>query len=442
MTLGTNHQSKVQVDQPCNCKVCCASDSSINHYRRRAMLGLLAGLMLSRMLPARAGDDLLDPSQIGTAKNLGAEDLLDPTQMNAKAAPSGASKHSSAYARDMAVSVVSSLNSLTLSAASLVDEVNNLDKKIRELAAKQKTLQDEMVIKLGEYRSGLFCSGCNKTKSEILARGETFPHPGQTIIRPTPEQIAAKERELQTPIDNISRELRELRKKREKAVAERDEAMQQIEAGLALWQTSISFENSLILQDDDKKETAYKSERAKYEMKIEALKMAKKDSAKSASDKNEIKNLSDSSARLNSQRADQRRITRRNQAQAKIDAENECNKLNDYFSRGSLSQLTTLVANTGFVSPSMNFNGLGGLYRMGNYDVSQHDEVLPAVNSFIASFRSSPNYNPENAFTQPVPDVPYMQKLKGTLKDMLKCDPDAGEKCAPPRKNVGTGVRG
>jgi hypothetical protein len=75
------------------------------------------------------------------------------------------------------------------------------------MGLKRLKLIDFKTIQMADYRAGLFCSGCNQTKTQILAKNEPFPHAGQQIIKPTPEQIAAKDRELQGPIDRIEGEL-------------------------------------------------------------------------------------------------------------------------------------------------------------------------------------------------------------------------------------------
>ena len=141
--------------------------------RTLVLTALLVSLLLVSMHSANAADDLLDPGKIGSArKNVGTEGLLDPTHLGAKSVKSTTAtgrRHSTDYARNMAASVVNSLDSLTRSAASLNDEIIKLDKNVRELAVKQKKLQDDMETKMEEYRSGLFCSGCSKTRSEILA---------------------------------------------------------------------------------------------------------------------------------------------------------------------------------------------------------------------------------------------------------------------------------
>lgn len=245
-----------------------------------AWVSFSAGLLLVTAAWVQANDNLLDPAQIGAArKSMSTEKLLDPGAVGARSrAPSDASvvrsannRPSSAYARDMAESVVQSLASLTRAAADKVDEIASLDSKAAEMSDQTQKLQDEMEHKMGEFRSGLFCSGCKKTKSEILASGSTFPHPGQKIIRPTPEEIVAKERELQAPIDLLNGQLHTNRANRQKLVTERDEALTQIGFGLNLWRTSVSFEIALITMDEQDSLAAHNLTRRAAEEQVEKL---------------------------------------------------------------------------------------------------------------------------------------------------------------------------
>lgn len=76
----------------------------------------------------------------------------------------------------------------------------------RQLAEFQAELTRERAqrdIKLADYRAGLFCSGCGKTKTEILAKREEFPHRGQSIVRLGEKELREKERDLQASIDEL-----------------------------------------------------------------------------------------------------------------------------------------------------------------------------------------------------------------------------------------------
>lgn len=444
-------QNTTRAPKHCTCGTCGQSGDGAqpNLHRRRALSGLFAGLLLTQMRPARASDDLLDPGQIGAArKSVAAEGLLDPARLGGSktgqttATPTPHRRRSNrqppSYARNMADSVVSSLDDLTRAAAKLVDEVIKLDARADELASKLRTLQEEMERKLGEYRSGLFCSGCDKTKSEILARGEEFPHPGQTIIRPTQAQIDAKERALQIPIDHAARELRENRARRAQAVNERDEALLQIGFGLSLWRTSITLETALIWLDEEESAAANKVEYDKAENQIGKL---RRESyvLKSPREKEvarEIKMWTEIQEKLDRQRRADRRDSQNALMRAAAKVGDEQSTLQGYIGRDRLSQVLTAAVQTGPIGVGAGFNDLGGLYRMGNYSLADHDEVLPSVNSFITTFRRSRQHEVEPAEATP------MQQIKGKLRDLLKCDPAVDKLCDPPSKNVGTGVKG
>lgn len=164
--------------------------------------------------------------------------------------PSGASARRNAWAAaqkpideaaGMAERITRTLDSLTSTAATASRTKDTVQAELAKLADEIAAFVARKERLLEEYRNGLFCSGCNKTKSEILAKGETFPHPGQSIIRPTPAQIAAKERELQEPIDRAQSAEARGKKTFKDASDRQDLAFAQIRAGVALWRTSISY---------------------------------------------------------------------------------------------------------------------------------------------------------------------------------------------------------
>lgn len=453
--LNTPHALGADLSGRCAC--CMPSGELANSPRRHAMRGLFAGLLLSQ-LPLAKADDLLDPTQVGAArKSIASEGLLDPGSLGGKAGQSSpsyavrrsANRQPPSHARHMVGSVVSSMDSLTRAAADLVDDITKLDRAARELGSKLSTLRYEMAAKLEEYRLGLFCSGCGKTKSEILARGETFPHSGQTIIKPTPEQIAAKERELQAPIDRTDRELRNNRSTRASAVNERDEALLQISAGLKLWCTAITYENSLLQQDESESEVAYKVARKRAEDQIRKLRLEAlplKDADQQARLRREIDMWTSTQDRLDQQRSADRRAIQNALSRANAWAGDDSNTLNGFLVRGDLRQHIAEAATATFVSRAAGLNELGGMYRMGSYSASGHDNTLSSVTDFINNFRRSARHESvsptDSAKAGSLPaDTSAIPQLKGKLRDLLKCDPDAGEKCAP-AKNGGSSVRG
>ena len=432
----------------CHCIDCSvAATRPADAPRRHALIGLISGLLLARIAPAMAGDDLLDPGKIGMPRTPTGNNVLPPSSSPSRTAHAGPAasgpRMSTGAARDMAQSVVASMDSLTRAAAAAADEATKLDKSARDIAGRLKQYEQDKADKLEEYRLGLFCSGCGKTKSEILAVGQTFPHAGQSIIRPTAEQIAAKERELQAPIDRTARELKEIRTRRLKVIGELNEAVLQIDAGQALWQTCISFEKNLIAQADKNGEATFDQARKKLETELTRVNMAGNKFSQTPEGQSEIKRIGVSKAQLEAGRQKERNVTTVAKSRAASAAEQEKDQLNGYFGRGRLSQFMSIVATIQFSSPTKDFNGLGGLYRMGSYSVAGHDEVLPNVAAFITAFRSTPGVDiADSTNTLPRQEPTVTQEIRTLLKDLLKCKPEEGEKCSPAPAKGGSGVRG
>lgn len=74
---------------------------------------------------------------------------------------------------------------------------NENTKKRAEAIDKGDKLKDEYKAARREYEQGLFCSGCGKTRSYLLARREPFPHPGERPVRATDEQLDALKSEYE-----------------------------------------------------------------------------------------------------------------------------------------------------------------------------------------------------------------------------------------------------
>lgn len=93
---------------------------------------------------------------------------------------------------------------------------NDYERLMRGL--RDKEAERESTLK--EYREGAFCSGCGKTRSEILAKGEHFPHAGQHEVPATEAQLRQKDAELSKPIQDLQSQL--ARQKTVLEAAERD----------------------------------------------------------------------------------------------------------------------------------------------------------------------------------------------------------------------------
>lgn len=141
----------------------------------------------------------------------------------------------------MSASVTASLDTLTREVARILESIEQLKRKAGSLSGEIPKLKDRRQSLLEEYRNGLFCSGCSQTKSQILAKGEKFPHPGQKIIQPTPEQIKAKDRELQLPIDDAVRQLGQVEKDLKKNQDQSLAGLEQVRLGVLFWRTASSY---------------------------------------------------------------------------------------------------------------------------------------------------------------------------------------------------------
>ncbi len=405
------------------------------HRSSRPALSVL--LCIIATIPTLAAPDLLDPAAIGSAKRPPAE--------------TSDSAESPGYARGMASSVVSSLDSLTRYAADLLERIAKLEARLRDLERQYAELSAKKAAEMEDYRNGLFCSGCNRTRTDILAHGETFPHPDQHVIQATPEQIAAKERELQAPIDQILRELAEARPKLARLKAERDEALIQIDQGFKCWQTSIVFEDILIHREAREREKILKRKADELadrtsKLRTQMLALPTDDSRRLTLAK-ELDKLRKEEAPLAAQRAQARRDLDARAAQAAADAAREGSLLNGFVSRGTLGLFIApdTVANPSSGSvPGGNFSG-GGLYRMGDSSPERHDETLPRVTDFLAAFFACSTEDMARAFTRRNPLAPAeptrRQDAKEALRGLIEDLAPPEKPKTPPLNNGGSGVR-
>ncbi|WP_304351305.1 hypothetical protein [Comamonas testosteroni] len=132
-------------------------------------------------------------------------------------------------------------------------------------------------IKLADYRAGLFCSGCGKTKTEILAKGEEFPHRGQSIVRLGEEELREKERDLQAPIDALILREESLRARinaaQKKFQTDVDTARIEITKRALAYETRTARNTVLLKQAEDdvvRKQAELESEAKTVEVSIQA----------------------------------------------------------------------------------------------------------------------------------------------------------------------------
>jgi hypothetical protein len=139
-----------------------------------------------------------------------------------------------------------------------------LDPQISSLLGELKALEHRKQVELEELRQGMFCSGCGKTRSEILAAGETFPHSGQQSIPASPEQIAAAEKEFDDRI-------RALRRRLDALQAERKQAQSAIDAALHELNTVIHHYHQQMLVEARHRGAEWADEKRRLELGLDTL---------------------------------------------------------------------------------------------------------------------------------------------------------------------------
>ncbi len=339
-----------------------------------------------------------------------AQDLLDPTSLKSSrvstvATPSARARPADwvgpGYARDMASSVTSALITLIRAYGSIAEQIGKLQDQEKDLAQKLTDALRNKEAKLEEYRQGLFCSGCGKTKSEILARNEQFPHSGQEIIKATPEQIAAKERELQAEIDRLNKALTDVRAKLAQLTPDINTIRSQIFDGMGVWRTATGFERRLIRQEDNFDAIDYVRERQTISKQLDA---AQKDAltAKEPGDFSRIiadldlwsgtlrrteERRGGEMSRTSQAMADNETNSRRQVAQVDSVAKEVASRITAFGYAGYLNIVTVPMG------PNIDPNGLSGeasgyTFRMGKYDKEGFGEIIPRVAEFIGRARN------------------------------------------------------
>lgn len=352
--------------------------------RRVAIGGAIAVSMASG--PAWA-QDLLDPSSLSGARVAAPNDLPMRLRPTDRINPS--------YARGMASSVTSAILSLVRAYGGTADQIGKLDARDKELTPKLDDAVKNKQLQLDEYRQGLFCSGCGRTKSDILSKGEQFPHANQTIIKPTPEQIAAKERQLQEIIDRIANELKDVRDKRAKLDPDINAIKEQLFEGMGLWRTAVGFNARLLRQEDLDDEDGYVRDRAGISKQLTAIPKVAAVAPRAAAVQQGIDDLrgwistlDDVERRRSVERARYGESLTRGETAARQEVASVQTEANAVASRitafgysGYLAILTTLM------SPRFDPNSIGEvggyMFRMGRYDRATAGQILPNVAEFV-----------------------------------------------------------
>lgn len=148
---------------------------------------------------------------------------------------------------------------------SLVAHVNNHKRaKAQEekLRIEIAQLQAKVARELDDYRQGVCSGNCGRSRLQFLAAGETvFPHPEQTVVRPTSAQIAARTAELQRPLDELVRN----RAKNDEEFKREDQLWRLVEEqltyGSRLWVVAVDLERLILLRLDNRADKAHRAKR-------------------------------------------------------------------------------------------------------------------------------------------------------------------------------------
>lgn len=313
------------------------------------------------------------------------QDLLDPAKpaKKAEAAWAAFSTYSAASGRRDAASVVSAMDRLTASLADLIDQVEKLSERRSRLAKELPEAIEHMEEILDDYKSGLFCSGCDRTRTEILARGEKFPHPGQHEVRPTAAQIEAKEKELLRPIQGMRRDLAQATKDLQVREDRLKEALEQPAQGLYLWQTAATAEQSALLREDARCKQRAETELRRIRSEISRAQMDKRPEAEA--DLKLWRTLeAQSEARKNS---DQTKAQQSLAEAARLRTE-QMKTLQTYLDRGKIHLRLSLEVKFVTASPAMHDKDLGAYFQMGAIpEVGKGSEPYPAAMAMVQKFR-------------------------------------------------------
>lgn len=305
------------------------------------------------------------------------------------------------YARTMSNDVTSALLSLVRAYGSIANQIGDLQKRQRELAEKLAAAVRDKAAKLAEYRDGQFCSGCQQTRSEILAKGEQFPHPGQRIIKPTEEQIARKERELQAGIDRLAEELKKAKAKLAELDPQLTEIKTQLFAGMGLWRTANVFERRLIRQEDTYDAEDYVTRRAGLSKSLGRLQQAASTvqapnalGATAAELEATIEQLKQVEAnrtaeldRVSVALDNNLSVARDQVMQVDTAAKTQANTITAFGLDGYLRILTVPMAPNIDPRPTVG-EASGYNFRMGRYSREGWGEILPRVAEFIGRARN------------------------------------------------------
>jgi hypothetical protein len=127
----------------------------------------------------------------------------------------------------------------------LCSEFISLHSRVDARKAELAALAEERRRTLDEMRRGQFCSGCGQTRSEILAKGERFPHPGEREVPATPQQIRNAEQRFDSRLQALQQQLRATEAERGAKANDADSFLHQIRLTIPQLHIHLSQERDL-----------------------------------------------------------------------------------------------------------------------------------------------------------------------------------------------------
>ncbi len=303
-----------------------------------------------------------------------------------------------ARARNMAGAVMYAMDGLTRQGANALDQQTQARTLLAQIAGEISALILRRDSQLAEYRLGLFCGGCGKTKSVLLAQGDEFPHPGQKIVQPTEAELRAKALELQAPIDRKEQEATKLRAKERDCRAILEELAEQLQFGLWLWQTAITFEHNRILQEGELRASQSQEEARHAESRRSQAFIASTQAKDPGARKQAEAKLREARAQVQAavaQKAADRAWEQTTLSRAAQTRDSELARLTEFLERGRLPTRIPLLATYTPSSEQGAHHALGGNFKMGRLRsagatfAAQEETSLASVDQFIGEFRGS-----------------------------------------------------
>jgi hypothetical protein len=124
--------------------------------------------------------------------------------------------------------------------------IGTIDASLQRLREQLLAMQSQAQNEIAELQSGMYCSGCNRTCSDLYAHGEPCPHSGQSLMPAPPEAIAAKVSEWKTKMASVQQQIEQLSAQRSQAIRDYESEVAEARAPVNELSSELSAANSEI----------------------------------------------------------------------------------------------------------------------------------------------------------------------------------------------------